>query len=428
MFMKRSFVKDIGIGENVLLKGWVFEIRLLSKIAFILLRDFSGIVQCVIKDEKILKEISNLSLESVIEIQGKVKKADIKADFARNDVEVEVNNFEILNKAEEIPIHVNEKAVKSSLPNRLDNRSLDVRKPTIKAIFKIQSTIISAFREYFYKNDFVEIQPPGIIATSTEGGTDLFEVNYFDRKAYLAQSPQLYKQLMAISLEKVFSTSAVWRAEKHDTSKHINEIRQMDIEVAFVNDIEIMKYLEEVIKFVFKRVIESCKEELGILRLKLKIPEVKYLRYSEAIDILNKHGFKMKIGEDFEPEAERKICELFSDTLIFTYEWPISIKPFYIWPKDVKKNISAGFDALYGGLEISSGGQRVHIPDILIQQLKLKKLRPENFKWYIDAFRYGAPMHAGWSIGLERLTQAMLSLDNIREATLFPRDRRRLTP
>ena len=189
-----------------------------------------------------------------------------------------------------------------------------------------------------------------------------------------------------------------------------------------------MKYLEDAVRFIVRRVIETCKEELEILGLKLKIPEVKYLRYFEAIDLLNKHGFKMKTGDDFEPEAERKLCEIFSNTILFTYEWPSSIKPFYIWSKNREKGISAGFDALYGGIEISSGGQRVHIPEILIQQLKSKKLKPENFKWYIDAFRYGAPMHSGWSIGLERLTQAMLGLDNIREATLFPRDRRRLTP
>jgi len=426
--MKRVYISEIKSGENVLLKGWVHEIRDLAKLKFILLRDMSGIVQCVVKDEKVLKKILELTFESVVEIHGKVKKSNIKAEIARNDVEVEVSELIILNKAENLPMHVNEKSVSSELPTRLDNRFLDIRKPKVKAIFKIQSAIANAFREFFYKKGFIEIQPPGIIATSTEGGTDIFEIKYFDKKAYLAQSPQLYKQLAAISLEKVFSTGAVWRAEKHDTSKHINEIRQMDIEIAFADDIEVMKYLEDAVKFIIKKVIEECKTELEILNLNLKIPNVKYLTYKEAIEVLNKSGFKMKYGDDFEPEAERKICEIFPNSIIFTYEWPIELKPFYIWPKDEKKGISAGFDALFGGIEISSGGQRVHIPEILIKQLKSKKLNPENFKWYVDAFRYGAPMHAGWSIGLERLTQAILKLDNIREATLFPRDRRRLTP
>ncbi len=426
--MERSYIRHIKAGESVLLKGWVYEIRDLAKLKFLLLRDFSGIVQCVVKDEKIIKNISELTLESVVEIRGKVKKAKIKAELARKDVEVEVSDLKILNKAEKLPIQVNEKTITTTLPKRLDYRSLDLRKPKVNAIFKIQSVIINSFREFFYKKEFLEIQPPGIIATSTEGGTDLFEVKYFNRKAYLAQSPQLYKQLMAISLEKVFSTGPIWRAEKHDTSKHINEVRQMDIEVAFVDDIKIMKYLEEVVKFIVKRVLADCKKEVELLGLKLKIPNAKYLTYKEAVDVLNEKGFRMKYGDDFEPEAEKKLCEIFRNSIVFTYEWPLELKPFYIWPKDEKKGVSGGFDAVYGGLEISSGGQRVHIADILIKQLKSKKLNPNDFKWYVDAFRFGAPMHAGWSIGLERLTQAICNLDNIREATLFTRDRTRLTP
>ena len=426
--MERTYVRDLKIGKEVVLKGWVYDYRILSKMAFILLRDFSGYIQCISKDSALIKKMSELTMESVVEIRGKVKKADVKAELARKDIEVEMFSMDLLNKAEELPIQVNEKSVKAELPTRLDNRSLDVRKEKVRAIFKIQSTIANAFREFFYNKEFIEIQPPGIIATSTEGGTDLFEVKYFDTKAYLAQSPQLYKQLMAISLEKVFSVSSVWRAEKHDTSKHINEIRQMDIEVAFADDIEIMKYLEEVVRFITKKVIDNNKQELEILKIKLKVPEAKYLKYKEAIELMNKHGIKMKEGDDFEPEAERKLCELFPNHIVFTYEWPSLIKPFYIWPKDEKRGLSGGFDALYGGIEIASGGQRVHLSHILIKQLKNKGLNPSNFKWYVDAFRYGAPMHAGWSIGLERMTQTLLGLDNIREATLFPRDRRRLTP
>ncbi len=426
--MERTYVKDVKEGKEVLLKGWVYELRDVSKLKFLVLRDYTGMVQCLIKEPKPAKIFSQLTLETVVEIKGKAKKADVKADFARKDVEVEVSSIEILNKAEKLPIQVNEKAVTSELPARLDNRSLDVRKPKVLAIFKIQNTIINGFREFFYKKGFIEIQPPEIIATSTEGGTDLFKVDYFGRDAYLAQSPQLYKQMMAISMEKVFSTSPVWRAEKHDTSKHINEIRQMDIECAFYNDTTIMKYAEEVVQFIVEKVLRECKDEIKILRINVQIPKAKYLAYKEAVEILNKHGLKMKQGDDFEPEAERKLCEIFPDTIIFTYEWPIKMKPFYIWPKDIKKGVSGGFDAVYGGIEIASGGQRVHIPEILISQLKSKGLNPDNFKWYVDAFRYGAPMHAGWSIGLERLTQAICKLNNIREGTLFPRDRKRLTP
>jgi len=426
--MERTYVSDLKPGKEVLLKGWIYDYRVLSKMAFIVLRDSSGFVQCITKEPKITKQVSSLTMESVIEVIGKVKSANVREENARKDIEVEIESLVALSKAEQLPIQVNEKAVKAELPARLDNRSLDVRKPNVSAIFKIQSTIINSFREFFYHKQFIEIQPPGIIATSTEGGTDLFKVDYFGKPVYLAQSPQLYKQLMAISLEKVFSTNTIWRAEKHDTTKHINEIRQMDIECAFHDDMAVMKYAEEVIKYIAKKVIENNKRELEILGIDLKIPEAKYLTYSEAVALVSKNGIKMKVGDDFEPEAERKLCSLFPNHIVFTYEWPSSIKPFYIWSKNPKKDISAGFDILFNGIEISSGGQRVHIPEMLIQQLKSKKLNPENFKWYVDAFRYGAPMHAGWSIGLERLTQTMLKLPNIREATLFPRDRNRLTP
>ncbi len=426
--MERTYIKDIKEGKEVVLKGWVYEMRDVSKLKFLVLRDYTGMIQCIIKDEKLGRIFSQLTLETVIEVYGKVKKANVKAEFARKDIEVEVSDIGVLNRAEKLPIHVNEKAVSTEISSRLDNRSLDVRKPQVMAIFKIQSTISNGFRKFFYKNGFIEIQPPGIIATSTEGGTDMFKVDYFGRDAYLAQSPQLYKQMMAISMEKVFSTNPVWRAEKHDTSKHINEIRQMDIECAFHNDLEIMKWLEQCVQYIVEKVLEERKEEIKILGIEVKVPKTKYLTYKEAVEVLNKHGLKMKQGDDFEPEAERKLCEIFPDTIIFTYEWPSSMKPFYIWPKDAKKGISGGFDAVYGGIEISSGGQRVHVPEILIAQIKSRGLKPGDFKWYIDAFRYGAPMHSGWSIGLERLTQAILKLPNIREATLFPRDRKRLTP
>ncbi len=426
--MKRTPVTKLKDKQDALIRGWVFESRVMSKMAFLLIRDSSGMIQCIVKNDMLLKKLSGITLESVVEVRGKVKKATVKAELALKNFELEVKDINVLNKAEKLPIQVNEKAVVADLPNRLDNRSLDIRKPRVHAIFKIQSTIANAFREYFYKSGFIEIQPPGIIATSTEGGTELFEAKYFNKKAYLAQSPQLYKQLAAISWEKVFSISPVWRAEKHDTSKHINECRQMDIECAFNNDIEIMKHLEGVVRYIVKAVIENNKEELKILKRSLRFPDVKYLTYKEAVDVVNKYGFIMKYGEDFEPEAERKLCEIYKDTIVFTYEWPIEIKPFYIWLKDKKKGISGGFDALYGGIEISSGGQRVHDPVVLIEMLKLKKLNPKDFKWYIDAFRFGAPYHSGWSIGLERLTQAILELDNIRECTLFPRDKKRLTP
>ena len=411
------------VNEKVLLKGWVQELRDLAKIKFIILRDASGTVQCVIKDKsKGWDKFKDLTLESVVEINGVVNKAKVKSEEVDlKDVEVEVQELELLNKAERLPIQVVDKDITTGLSKRLDFRSLDLRKRKIQAIFKIQSEICNSFRDFFRKNKFIEIQCPSIIGSASEGGTELFEVKYFERKAYLAQSPQLYKQLAAISLEKVFTITPVWRAEKHNTIRHLNESRQMDIEVAFANDFDVMKYLEGCVAFIISQVIKNCSDELKVLDLKLKVPKTKHLNYEEAIKIV-----KSKYGEDFTPEDEKKLCDAYPGTIVFTHSWPTKLKPFYILPKENK--LSHGFDALYNGIEISSGGQRVHIPEILIKQLRDKGLNPKNFESYIDSFRFGGAPHSGWSIGLERFTMALLKLDNIREACIWPRDRERITP
>ena len=421
--MQRTYANEIRDKKEVFLQGWIHDIRELPKAKFLLLRDITGIVQCVLKQEsKGFNE--KLSLESVISIQGKVKPAKLTSnELTIKDNEIEVIELKLLNKAENLPMQVFEKdkSIITDLSVRLDNRSLDLRKKRVQAIFKIQSEISMAFREYFKNNKFIEIQTPSIIASASEGGTQLFSVNYFEKKAYLAQSPQLYKQLAAISLEKVFTITPVWRAEKHNTIRHLNESRQMDIEVAFADDLQVMKYLEECIQYIISQVIKNCSKELEVLNLKLKVPKSKYLSYEEAIKLC-----KLKYGDDFSSEDEKKLCEMFQDAIVFTHSWPSSIKPFYILPKD--KKLSKGFDALYGGIEISSGGQRVHIPEILIKQLKDKNLNPNNFEFYVNSFKVGACEHSGWSIGLERFTMALLKLDNIRECCIWPRDRERLTP
>ncbi len=423
--MKRKYVRDIQKGENVLLSGWVYELRDLAKLKFFLLRDSSGIVQCVIKEKELMQKFQNLTLESVVEIKGKVKSANVKAESVRKDVEIEITDLEILNKAEKLPIQVHEKAVKAELSTRLDYRFLDLHRAKTQAIFRIQSEITHSFREFFYNKNFMEVQLPSVISSSSEGGTELFSVNYFEKKAFLAQSPQLYKQMLACSVENVFTITPVWRAEKHNTIRHLNESRQMDIEMAFAGQMEVMKEMEEVVKYITQNVLKKCQEELEILGVKLKVPKSKYISYDETVKLL-----KMKYGEDLAPENEKELDKKFPDTIVFVYSWPASLKPFYIMPKDGKSDakLSEGFDAIYRGLEISSGGQRIHMPDLLIEKLKDKELNPKDFKSYIDSFRFGAPPHAGWSIGLERITQLITEQVNIREAVLFPRDRTRLTP
>ena len=444
---KRVLVKDIfeSKGKKVLLKGWIYEIRDLAKLKFFLLRDFSGIIQCIIKDKKLMNKISELSLESVVEVEGEVQKANVKAEFVRNDVEVKVSNLKIISKAEKLPIHVNEKTTSTDLSKRLDYRGLDLRKPKIQAIFKIQSTIGSSFKNYFVNKGFIDVHTPSLISASSEGGTDLFEAKYFEKKVYLAQSPQLYKQMLACSIENVVTIAPVWRAEKHNTVRHLNECRQMDIEMAFADAKIVMKEMEDVVKYIVGEVMEKNKAELELLGINLKVPKAKYMTFEEVANLMKKH--KVKIGnDDLTGEAERKLDELFKDTIVFVYDWPMNGKPFYIMPKqgqeslrtspkrgqskEKKANVelSEGFDAIYKGMEISSGGHRIHIPELLEKRLKVKGLNPKDFKSYVDSFRFGAPPHSGWSIGIERFTQVLLELSNIREAVLFPRDRDRVVP
>lgn len=425
--MERSYISEIfeKKKKKVLVKGWVHDTRDLSKIKFLVLKDSTARIQITaLKDKtpaKLFEQIDKIPRESVISIEGSVQQSK----QAPGGFEILPEKLEIISVAEHpLPIDTSDFS-KTELPKRLDYRFLDFHRRKTQSIFKIQNEIANAFREHFYKKGFIEMQPPCVISAASEGGTELFSVQYFEKKAYLAQSPQLYKQMLACSMEKTFMITPVWRAEKYNTPRHINEIRQMDIEMAFSGQKEVMKQLGEVVQYIVKKVSERCKKELELLGVKLKIPKVEYLSYEEAIKKV-----KGVIGEDFTPEQEKKLCEMYPDSIVFTHSWPTSLKPFYIMTRDAKEKAewSEGFDALYGGMEISSGGQRIHIPELLIKRIKAKGLNPKHFQSYINSFRYGAPSHAGWSIGLERLTQIICKLDNIKEATMFPRDRDRLTP
>jgi len=424
--LERTYIKDAFLKKGkVLLKGWVHEVRDLSKVRFVVLRDVSGQVQLVgVKsetDSESFEMMKTLNRESVISVVGEIK--DSKQ--APGGKEVLVEKIEVIAKAEHpLPIDVSDFS-KTELPKRIDYRFLDLHRKETQAIFKIQSSIQQAYMEFMIKEGAVMAQFPSIIGSSSEGGTDLFNVQYFEKKACLSQSCQLYKQMLACSMEKVFAIFTVWRAEKHNTVRHLNESRQFDYEQAFVNDKIVMEVLGRCVQYIIKRVMELNKQELEVLNVKLKVPGVKYLTFSEVSEMMKKH--KIHVGkDDLSGEAEKKLGELYSDTIVFVHDWPLSGKPFYIMPKG--KDLSYGFDAIYQGMEISSGGQRVHLPELLTERLKTKGLNPKDFKAYIDSFRFGAPPHAGWGVGLERLTMLILGLPNIREAVLFPRDRDRLTP
>jgi nondiscriminating aspartyl-tRNA synthetase len=389
----------------------------------------AGIVQVTAPKTKvpaeIIKEIETLHQEDVILVKGKV----VSSKIAKKGFEVIPERLEVVNRAE-TPLPLDPRGVQNTLlDTRLNWRFLDFRSEESNAIFKIQSKILQIFREYFSSRQYVEIQPPVIIASASEGGAELFSLKYFEKEAYLAQSPQLYKQMCAISFEKVYTVLPVFRAEKFEQPTHLNEVRQMDIEQAFSTDENVMKVLEEFLSDCIKKIASTCSEELEKIGQKLEqvhLP-LKRIQYKDAIELLRKIGEEIQAGNDFSKTQERKLSKLVKEEAFFIVGWPSELKAFYAMPNQDSKT-SRAFDLIYRGLEIASGTQRIHIPSLLIQQLKSKGLNPERFKFYIDSFRYGAPPHAGWSIGLERLTMKMTGRENIRETTMFPRDRNRLSP
>ena len=424
--MERTLIKDaFGKNEEIMLKGWVHETRDLKKVRFLILKDITGRMQVTgidgKTDEKTFSLMDNLNRESVVQVTGIMKDCA----QAPNGRELIPSSIEVIAEAKNpLPIDVLDYS-KTELPLRLNARFLDLHSRRTQAIFKIQSTIMQAYREFMINEGAIEACFPSIIGSSSEGGTDLFKAKYFEKEVCLSQSCQLYKQMLACSMEKVFTIFTVWRAEKHNTVRHLNESRQLDYEEAFADDKKVMDVLGRCVQYIIEKVIDKRKEELEILNVELKVPGIKYMTFAEVSELMKKEGVHMG-AHDLSGDAEKKLDELYPDTIVFVHEWPLEGKPFYIMPDG--ENSSKGFDAIWKGMEISSGGQRIHIPELLEARLKAKGLNIEDFKDYIDSFRYGAPPHAGWGVGLERITMLALGLDNIREAVLFPRDRDRITP
>lgn len=429
--MERILIRDAKkrLGEQVKIAGWVSRTRDVGSLKFIVLRDISGDIQITVKPDvpvsPILTELK-LGREDVVELTGRVEASKI----AHAGVEILPESIKLLNRSKQpLPLDVSGNT-KAELDTRLNFRFIDFRTPRTSSIFKIQNVILSTFREFLLDRGFMEIQPPCIIASASEGGAELFKIPYFEREAYLAQSPQLYKQMCAISFERVFMVVPIWRAEKFNTPTHLNEVRQMDIEQAFADDEEVMKLLEEVLVHILKNVKEKNSKELETLRRTIEIPKLPFRRltYSEAVEILISQGEEIQWGDDFSKPQERKISEIMGEEAFFIKDWPSAQKAFYAMPYKDDPNKVHAFDLLYNGIEVSSGTQRIHIPDLLVERLKMKGLNPEDFSHYVECFSYGAPPHSGWSIGLERLTMSITGADNIRECCMFPRDRDRLVP
>ncbi|MBI2079741.1 aspartate--tRNA(Asn) ligase [Candidatus Micrarchaeota archaeon] len=417
------------VGKKVKVAGWVHDIRDLGKLKFIILRDKTGILQILLKKGLVPDAVldnSKVNKEDVVLFEGEIKENKIAPD----GVELVPTNFELLNKVEQkLPVDPTD-AVPAELDTRLDYRYVDLRRKIPTAIFNIKSICANSFRNTLAGLGFTEIHPTAITGAATEGGTDVFTVQYFENQAYLVQSPQLYKQLAVIGgFDKVMMAVPVFRAEKHNTTSHLNEIIQMDIEMGFADHLDVMKILEQVFLSVLKEVNEKCSDDLKNLKVELKVPKkLNSYTYTELVERLNKAGFYMKWGTDFTKEAEKKISELLDEEAYFIYDWPTAIRAFYSMPSEKDEKICHAFDLVYRGLEISSGAQRIHKVSILEDQLKKRGLDPYAFEFYLNAFRLGAPPHAGWSIGLERLVQKITLQDNIRECMMFPRDRVRLHP
>lgn len=415
---------------SIRIHGFVEEIRNLGGLKFIKLRNRDGYIQITLNRNRVSTELFSLvdkiTRQSAIYVEGNFRENR----EAPGGKEVIPNEIKILGLAETpLPLDPSGKT-SAELDTRLNWRFLDFRNERTISIFKIQNEILKSFRNYLIQNDFFEIQPPCIIASASEGGADLFKLPYFEKEAFLAQSPQLYKQMCAISLEKVFMIVPIWRAEKFNQPTHLNEVRQMDVEIAFIDSEEdAMKVLESVFVHMLKSVRKNCKEELKILDRKLTIPDLplKRVTYTECVESLKKVGEEIEWGEDFSKTQERKLSEIFGE-VFFMKDWPTEAKTFYTMPYENNPNICHAFDLVYNGLEISSGTQRIHIPELLIKQIRKFGLNPDDFSHYINCFRYGAPPHSGWSIGLERITMTVTGMKNIRECCMFPRDRHRLTP
>ena len=429
--MKRMLISEIRNSgkKEVRISGWVYRIRNIGKIGFLLVRDRSGILQCVVDTRKIA--IKGLKIESVIEVTGEV----IKNESCKDGIELHAAALTVISAVEaDLPIEINKESMDVNLDVLLNNRVISLRHPKLNAIFKIQASLAQGFSQFLVEQGFTQVFTPKIVAEGTEGGTNLFAIKYFDKQAYLAQSPQFYKQMMVgAGYERVFEIGHVYRAESHDTKRHLNEYVSLDLEMGFIEDeYEIMELETQLLRYMMQYLFKTCRGELELLNASIPhIPEViPKLKLSEAIQLLKDQYGKVNLDGDLDPEGEVLISsyvkEKYGSDFVFLTHYPQSKRPMYTMPSENCETHS--FDLLFRGLEITTGGQRIHQYEKLKYNMIKHGLNPEDFEGYLSVFKYGIPPHGGLAIGLERITAMLLGLDNIREATLFPRDRGRLVP
>jgi len=416
-------------GEEITLFGWVQEVRDLGALRFVILQDREGTIQITILKKKaaseVLSKAETLQKRYSIGVKGAVKKTSMTP----RGIEVIPKEIRVFNTATpQLPIDITGRTP-ANLEARLDARALDLCQQENIAAFKIQHVAVEAIRDFLFERGFLEVHTPRIIGSATEGGAELFSINYFDRKAFLAQSPQLYKEQLVMSLEKVFEIGPFFRAEESHTRRHLSEFVSIDIEQAFASAEDVMQLLEQLVQHVCQGVNGKCSRELEMLKYKLKIPEVpfKRLTYDNALRDLKHEGIDIPWGEDISTQACRTLGKVHPG-LYFITDWPTHSKAFYIKPRDDNPDVCEGFDLMWRWLELVSGGTRIAFKDLLVKRLEEKGLNPRSFKYHLDAFDYGMPPHAGWAIGLERLTMMLTGHKNIKDVTFYPRDKFRLTP
>ncbi|MCL5411723.1 MAG: aspartate--tRNA(Asn) ligase [Patescibacteria group bacterium] len=423
------------VGQEVLLKGWVESRRDHGKLIFLDVRDYSGTVQVVV-NPKVSTEAhevaSTLSLQDVISLVGTVNarpKGSENPDLPTGTVEVEAKKVELISDAETLPFDFGAKDLEINLDTALDYRPLTLRHAKNRAIFRIEAEIVRAFRDFLAERGFTEVFVPKITAEATEGGANVFRVDYFSRKAFLAQSPQFYKQIMVGVYERVFTIGEVYRAEEHNTTRHLNEYTSLDFEFGFIKDhTDVMALEVDFLKYLFPYLAQAAKTEVGFLGVKLpEVKEIPSFKLREAQKIIEKEfGRKVLHEPDLSPQDERDfsayVAEKSGSEFVFVTHQPVEHRPLYTMPDESDPGYTKSFDLLFRGVEITTGGQRINDYDQLVESMKKRSIKPENFSFYLQAFKYGMPAEGGLAIGLERLTAKIIGADNIREAALFPRD------
>ncbi len=437
------------IGEQVKICGFVYTKRDHGKISFLDITDRSGTMQVVISNSvhlggvmasqaqpaTIRGDLESLHPQDVICITGKVNKRPehlVNKNIPTGEIEISAENIEVLSKADELPFDMGGKDLNLQLPTLLDYRSLTLRHPKVKAIFKVQAALLKAFRKAAEELGCTEIVVPTIVAGATEGGAEVFTIDYFEHKAYLSQSPQLYKQMLVPVLERVFVITKAYRAEPSVTTRHLTEITQMDVEMGFMNFESLLDALEGVAVRMLKEVEEECQnvlKEYGIEKIAFgKIPRLT-LREAQEL-IFKEFGRDNRKEKDLTPQDEVDLCkwskENHNSDFVTVTHFPTSAKPFYTMPDPKNPEYSLSYDLLFRGVEVMSGSQRISDYQQLLESIKGRDMNPDNFELYLQAFKFGMPPEGGFSFGLERLTMHVLELANIREASLFPRDMERV--